>query len=171
MTLGAAMIPEMEHEFASTRRVLERVPVDRFGWKPHAKSYSMGALATHVATLPSWGPYTIDLDELDVAPVGQPPWRAEEVRTTADLVSRFDTHAAAALAAVGAAPDARLLAPWTLLAGGKKVFTMPRVAVLRSFVMNHLIHHRAQLGVYLRLCDIPVPAMYGPTADEGSLGG
>jgi uncharacterized damage-inducible protein DinB len=168
MTLGAGMIPEMDQEFANTRRVLERVPESRFAWRPHAKSYTMGALATHVATLPSWGPYTMDRDELDVAPVGQPPMRAEEVRTTAELVARFDTHAAAARASIGGASDDRMLGPWTLLAGGNKVFTMPRIAVLRSFVMNHLIHHRAQLGVYLRLCDVPVPALYGPTADESS---
>jgi uncharacterized damage-inducible protein DinB len=166
MTIGAGMIPELDQEFANTRRVLERVPADRFGWKPHAKSYSMGALATHVANLPSWGTYTIDRSELDIAPVGQPPLRTEEAKSTADLLSRFDTHAAAARASIAGASDVTMLGPWTLLAGGSKVFTMPRVAVLRSFVMNHLIHHRAQLGVYLRLCDIAVPALYGPTADE-----
>ena len=166
MTIGSTMIPEMEQEFASTRRVLERVPADRFGWRPHAKSYTMGQLATHVATLPSWGPYTIDLSELDIAPVGQPPMRTEEAKSTADLLARFDKHAAEARASIGAASDATMMGPWKLLAGGHEIFTMPRVAVLRSFVMNHLIHHRAQLGVYLRLCDVPVPALYGPTADE-----
>ncbi len=168
MSLAGSMLPEMDQELGNTRRVLQRVPMDRLDFRPHPKSSTMGGLATHVATIPSWAAFTIDRTELDVAPVGGEPWRATEARTAEELLSRFDAHAAAARAALATASDATLLVSWTLLAGGKPVFTLPRIAVLRSFVMNHMIHHRAQLGVYLRLCDVPVPSIYGPTADEPS---
>ena len=168
MAINQAMLPEFDHEMANTRKTLERVPDDKFAWKPHEKSFAMGGLATHLANLPSWTSYTIDQDSLDIAPNGESP-RAMPLNSQAELLETFDKNVAAARAALAGASDEHLFKPWMLLANGKTLLTMPRVAVLRSFVLNHLIHHRAQLGVYLRLNDIPVPSIYGPSADEGSM--
>ena len=166
MPIIDALTPEFEHEMANTRRVLERVPDDRLEWRPHPKSWTMGALATHVATIPSWTVETINRTELDVAPAGKPPERPAEAKSRQELVDRFEGHLAAARQALAGVSDAQLMQNWSLLAGGKTMFSLPRVAVLRSFVVSHIIHHRAQLGVYLRMNDVPVPAIYGPSADE-----
>ena len=166
MGLSEALLPEFDQEMATTRKTLERVPEEKFDWKPHEKSTTLGGLATHLANLPSWVGHTIDKEELDMAPPGQPPLRIEPARTRDEVLAAFDRNVAAARAALAGASDERLLGPWTLLQGGNKVLTLPRAAVLRSFVLSHSIHHRAQLGVYLRLNDIPVPSVYGPSADE-----
>ena len=166
MSMSQALLPELDHEMAGTRRTLERVPEDRLAWRPHPKSTTLGGLATHLANLPSWIGYTIRLDSLDIAPVGAPPWREEEKTTRQALLDHFDKHLAEGRTLLAAATDEHLRGPWTLLGVGKAHFTMPRIACLRTFVMNHAIHHRAQLGVYLRLLDLPVPALYGPSADE-----
>ena len=167
MAINQALLPEFDQEMANTRKTLERVPDGKYDWKPHEKSTPMGGLATHLANLPSWTNFTIDQDSLDIAPNGEPQ-RATPINSPAELLETFDKNVAAARAAISGATDEHLFKPWTLLANGKTLLTMPRVAVLRSFVMNHLIHHRAQLGVYLRLNDIPVPSIYGPSADESS---
>ena len=169
MTISEGMLPELDQELANTRKILERVPQGRMDYRPHPKSWTLGGLATHVATLPGWTSMTIGRSELDIAPVGEGPMRVPEAKTPAELLTRFDEHASAARASLAGASDATMLGPWTLLAGGNAIFTMPRVAVMRTFVMNHLIHHRAQLGVYLRMCDVPLPNLYGPTADEGGM--
>jgi uncharacterized damage-inducible protein DinB len=167
MAISSAMLPEFDHEMGNTRKTLERVPEDKFDWKPHPKSFSMGALATHLATIPSWVVNAIGMDALDIAPVGEPPPQNPLATSRQNLLERFDDAVAKARAALAGATDEHLMKEWTLLAGGNKVLSMPRVAVLRGFVMNHSIHHRAQLGLYLRLNDIPVPSIYGPSADEG----
>ena len=169
MALSQALLPEFDHEMANTRKTLERVPTDKFAWKPHEKSTTMGGLATHLANLPTWVIHTIEKDSLDVAPPGAPPLRTPPANSTEEVVETFDRNVAAARDALAGASDEHLVKPWSLLSGGKTVLTLPRIAVLRSFVMNHSIHHRAQLGVYLRLNDVPVPSIYGPSADEGSL--
>jgi uncharacterized damage-inducible protein DinB len=166
MSLSQSMLPEFDHEMAGTRKTLERVPEGKLGWRPHAKSMTLGGLASHVANVPSWIAYTVERESLDVAPVGQPPLRQAEMTSRQALLAHFDRHVTEGRAALAAASDETLLAPWTLLGGGKTYFTMPRVAVLRSFVMNHNVHHRAQLCVYLRLLDVAVPGLYGPSADE-----
>lgn len=164
MKLSESLLPEFDHEMANTRKVLERVPEDKLNWKPHAKSFSMGALATHVAMIPGWGVFTLSHDSFDLAAAGvQPPPPAASRK---ELLETFDRNVAEFRAALAAAEDTHLLAPWSLSAGAKTIFTMPRIAVLRSSIMNHSIHHRAQLGVYLRLNDVPLPALYGPSADE-----
>ncbi|HSF23751.1 MAG TPA: DinB family protein [Blastocatellia bacterium] len=168
MALSEALLPEFDLEMANTRKTLERVPEDRFAWKPHEKSFAMGHLASHLATLPSWSVMAVNQDSIDIAPVGQPPQKGPEAKTGKELLEMFDANVASARAAIAGASDEQLFRPWTLLSGGKTVLTLPKIAVLRSFVMNHNIHHRAQLGVYLRLNDIPVPSIYGPSADEGS---
>ncbi len=169
MKLSDTILPEFDHEMANTRKTLERVPDDKLDWQPHEKSMTMRDLATHLATLPSWASYTINQDSLDVAPPDAPPLRATPINSVPEAVETFDKNIAAARAAIAEASNEHLLQPWSLLSGGKTVFTLPRIAVLRSLVMNHNIHHRAQLGVYLRLNDIPVPSIYGPSADEGSM--
>ena len=166
MTIAEALISDIEREKAATKRVLEAVPMDKLDWKPHDKSMSLGDIATHLANLPSWTMMTIGQDSFDMAPPGEDPPRAEPIDSVGDALAKFDKNVAAARAAIEGARDEVLLAPWALLMGGKEMFKMPRVAVLRSMIMNHMIHHRAQLGVYLRLNDVPVPSMYGPTADE-----
>ncbi len=167
MSLSEMIMPEFEQEMAHTRRTLERVPEEKFEWKPHEKSSSLGGLATHLANIPSWTTHTFEKEELDIAPPGAPPFRMEQAKSTADLLAAFDKNVADARATLAGASDERWFGKWSLLSGGNTIMTMPRVAVMRGFVMSHLIHHRAQLGVYLRLLDVPVPAIYGPSADEG----
>jgi uncharacterized damage-inducible protein DinB len=159
-------LAELEREVAPTRKMLERVPLDRADWKPHEKSMALNGLATHVANLPSWTALTLDQDELDIAPVGQPPYRMEPFTSTRDLLAAFDKNVEDARKSLEASTDERLEEDWTLLAGGHKIFTDSKKMVLRQYVFNHIAHHRAQLGVYLRLNGIPVPATYGPSADE-----
>ena len=165
MPLVDALLPEFDHEMTTTRKILERVPEDRFDWKPHTKSFALGALATHLANLPTWGTETLTKSEIDL-PAVQPPPGALPSKT--ELIATFDRNVAAARAAMTGKTDGELLAIWSLKRGGKTLFSMPKTAVMRSFVLSHMIHHRAQLGVYLRLLDVPVPATYGPTADEPS---
>jgi uncharacterized damage-inducible protein DinB len=168
MGLSESLLPEFDYEMAGTRKTLERVPDDKSDWKPHEKSMTMGGLATHLTNIPMWAIYTIDQDSLDLAPGGTPLPGAELAKSQTELLALFDTNAGKARAAIAGASDAELFKPWTLMANGKTILTMPKIAVLRSFIMNHMIHHRAQLGVYLRLNDIPVPSIYGPSADEGA---
>ena len=169
MAISESLLPEYDQEIAGTRRTLERVPADKFDWKPHPKSLSMISLAAHMAGLPSLATLTIERDDVDTAsggPMEPPPQPAD----TAELVATLDKTAAEARAALAGASDAELMKPWSMLTNGTIVFTLPKVVVLRSFVINHLIHHRAQLGVYLRMNDIPVPSLYGPSADEAPPG-
>lgn len=163
--IADSLLPEFDHEMATTRKTLERVPDGKFAWKPHDKSFSMGDLATHVANLPSWTVVTIDQEELDLSQPFDPP----KADTAAGLLEIFDDNVSAARAKLANANDATLMGTWALKSGDQVFFSMPRVAVLRSFVMNHMIHHRAQLGVYLRLNDVPVPSSYGPSADEQTM--
>jgi uncharacterized damage-inducible protein DinB len=169
MALSQTLLPEFDHEMANTRKSLERIPEDKLDWKPHEKSMTAGGLATHLANILTWAVHVINEDSLDVAPPGAPPYRVPAARSRQEALDMFDKNVAAARAAIAEASDELLLKPWALLSGGKTIFTLPRFAVLRSFIMNHSIHHRAQLGLYLRLNDVPVPSIYGPTADEGGL--
>jgi uncharacterized damage-inducible protein DinB len=166
MGLSDSLLPEFDYEMASTRKTLERVPDDKSDWKPHEKSTTMGGLSTHLANIPMWSIYTVEQDSLDLMPGGTPLPGAEQAKSQAELLSVFDANVAKARAAIAGASDAQFFKPWTLLSNGRTLMTMPKIAILRGFIMNHMIHHRAQLGVYLRLNDIPVPAVYGPSADE-----
>ncbi len=165
MAIKDALLPEFDHEMATTRTLLQRVPVDP-NWKPHGKSMTLGRLSAHVSELPGWGVTTMTTTELDFNPPGGQPYVSPTYDTTAALVKAFDDNVAAARSAIAAASDGDMMVNWSLKNSGQTILTMPRVGVLRTFVMNHLIHHRAQLGVYLRLKDIPLPSIYGPTADE-----
>ena len=170
MPISASLLPEFDHEMAGTRKTLERLPEDKLHFKPHEKSMSMATLATHLIELPNWGIHTLKLSELDLAPPGAPLPQRVAIASRAEALEKFDQSVAEARALLAAASDADLLANWSLLMGGRTILTMPRIAVLRTFVLNHMIHHRAQLGVYYRLNGVPVPPLYGPSADEGSMG-
>jgi uncharacterized damage-inducible protein DinB len=159
-----ALIPEFDHEMATTRKLLERVPDERLDWKPHGKSMTLGSLATHVANIVWWGEVTLDKPEFNAEGQGPAPPAANR----AELLAKFDKNVKATRASLAGKTDGELMAPWSLKNGKQTFFTMPKAAVWRSFVMNHLVHHRAQLSVYLRMNDVPLPAMYGPSADEPS---
>jgi uncharacterized damage-inducible protein DinB len=160
------LLPEFDREMSTTRRVLERVPDDKLAWKPHDRSFSMGDLASHVANLIKWTDVTMNATEFDLASV-TPEQMNQSAKSRAELLSWFDANVPPARQAL-AKSDADYFVPWTLKSGATVHFTMPRVACVRSFFLNHLVHHRGQLSVYLRLNDIPVPSIYGPSADEGS---
>jgi uncharacterized damage-inducible protein DinB len=159
-----ALLPEFDHEMTTTRKLLERLPEGKFDWKPHPKSMSLGGLATHVANIAHWGEVTLTQPEIDLGGSGV----METAKSRGDLLATFDSNVRATRAALAGKSDPELMASWSLKNSGHTVFTMPKAAVWRSFVMNHLIHHRAQLSVYLRMHDVPVPSMYGPSADEAS---
>jgi uncharacterized damage-inducible protein DinB len=162
MPLVDALLPEFDHEMTVTRKVLERVPEDRLDWKPHPKSMALGQLAQHVATIPMWGSMTLNRTELDLG--GSQP--LPPMNTRAELLAAFDQNVKETRAALTGKSDGELMVPWTLKNSGHTILSMPRAAVWRGFVMSHHIHHRAQLAVYLRMNDVPIPSMYGPSADE-----
>jgi uncharacterized damage-inducible protein DinB len=166
MPISDLLLPEFDQEMANTRKVLERCPEDKFGWKPHQKSFAMGDLATHITSMTGWLVDTLEKDSYDVAPPGKEPYKEVRATTQAELLGRFDKGVAAARKAMAGTSDDHWMKSWSLLSGGKALFTMPRYTAVRSFILNHVVHHRAQLGVYLRLNDVPVPAIYGPSADE-----
>ena len=166
MTIGQSMLPEFDEEMKNTRKMLERVPDDKWGWKPHEKSGTMGWLAGHVGTVPEWIAMTIKTEELDYAPVDGPSYEPPKITNRKELLAAFDKASAEARAALSSVSDQEIVKGWKLLAGGKEIFTLPHVACIRGMCMNHLIHHRAQLTVYFRLVGVPVPGMYGPSADE-----
>ena len=165
MAIKDGLLPEYDHEMATTRRLLERVPEADFAWKPHEKSMSLGQLAGHIANLPHWCSVTIATSVLDLATMGDEA-RPQPPTSHTALLEAFDSRVGEARKALANCSDGEMLAPWTLKNGEHEVFTLPRVAALRSFVMNHTIHHRGQLSVYLRLRNVPLPSIYGPTADE-----
>ena len=169
MPMSDALLPEFDHEMATTRKYLERVPEDRAGFKPHPKSMSLDRLAGHVAEIPMWTVMTMKQTSLDLTPKDGSGYSPTISAKPAELLATFDRCRDDARAAIAAAEDADFFVPWSLIAGGQTHFTMPRIAVLRGFVMSHLIHHRGQLSVYLRMNEVPVPSTYGPSADEGSM--
>jgi len=166
MPLTEILLPEFDAEMAATRRVLERVPDAKGAWKPHPKSMSLGRLATLIAELPGWVVNVLTLDELDIMPPGGPPPKFEALESRAKILALFDKNAKAARAALAKATDADFKKPWAFKVGGRTVDKSPKYTVYRRTVLNHLAHHRGQLTVYLRLNEAPVPAVYGPTADE-----
>jgi uncharacterized damage-inducible protein DinB len=165
MSIAESMLPEFDHETATTRALLELVPEAKADWKPHIKSMSLGELAMHVSNIPDWAPVTLKETEFDTNPPGGQRVTPPPFESTAKMLQAYDKSVSVARAMLAAATDREMMVPWALKRGGKTVFHMPRVAVFRSFIMNHVIHHRGQLSVYLRLCDVLLPAIYGPTAD------
>ena len=170
MTIGQSLLPEFDQEMQNTRKTLERCPDEKWNWNPHDTSGTVGWLAIHVATMVGWLPMTINTEELDYAPVDGPAFELPKIANRKELLAEFDKNVAEARAALAGVSDPEMLKNWKLLAGGKEIFTMPRVACIRGMVLNHLIHHRAQLTVYFRLIGVPVPGLYGPSADEAQAG-
>jgi len=162
MAINEAFIGELQHEAATTRKILERIPAETFDWKPHEKSMSMNQLATHVADMFGWFSHTLDTDELDFAMGYEQP----KVANAQELVEILDKNVAAAIESLHRTDDATFMKDWTLRSGEQVFLQMSKAAVVRGMVMNHIVHHRGQLSVYLRINDVPVPAMYGPSADE-----
>jgi uncharacterized damage-inducible protein DinB len=165
MSIVDALLPEYDHELATTRRLLERVPEAEFGWKPHEKSMTLGQLAGHVANMPFWLSATLNAPFYDVN-AGDKEARLDPPPSRDVMLKEFDERVSKARASLATKSDAEMMAPWALKSGDQEFFSMPRVTAVRTFVMNHLIHHRGQLSVYLRLKNVPLPSMYGPTADE-----
>lgn len=164
--ISQSMLPEFDHEIANTRKTLERVPETNPEFRPHEKSMPLANLAGHVSEIPFWAVLTLTQDELDLNPADGPKYTPPVMTSRAELLAAFDAQAKQAREALAATSDEQMMQPWTLKSGGQEFLKMPRVAVMRSFIMNHMIHHRAQLGVYLRMNDVPVPGLYGPSADE-----
>jgi uncharacterized damage-inducible protein DinB len=165
MAIAESILPEFDHETATTRTLLERVPQEKADWKPHPKSMSLGQLAVHIANLPRWTSITLERTEFDTNPPGGQALTSPPFQSSAQLLQAYDENVKAARALVARTSDGEFMVAWTLKNGGRNLFSMPRAAVLRSFVLNHAVHHRGQLSVYLRLLDVPLPSIYGPTAD------
>lgn len=158
-----SLLPEFDQETASTRRVLERVPEAAFEWRPHPKSFNMGELATHLSRIPHWGSLILTRDGYDLATSGP---RGQALPTVAAVLDRFDTSVREVRSALVEMTDGQLLQPWTLRRGDRIVMSVPKVSAVRGFVVRHMVHHRGQMTVYLRMNDVPLPPLYGPTADE-----
>ncbi|WP_121357083.1 DinB family protein [Flavisolibacter nicotianae] len=161
--LNQSLIPEFQQETASTKKMLGKVPDGKFDWKPHGKSMSLGKLASHIANIPNWMTLVLTTDEFDFAKGG---YKEENAASQQELASTFESNYQKALQTLQNASDETLRGSWTLRGGDHVFFTLPRIAAVRTLAMNHLLHHRGQLSVYLRLLDVPVPGMYGPSADE-----
>lgn len=160
MSISETLLPEFDQEMATTRRLLERVPGDKGQWKPHPKSFSLGHLAQLVAIMPGWIASTLKHPAFDLAASAGYSYESTET-----LVGKFDALVREAREAIASANDAAFAVPWSLTRGAQVLLTLPRAAAVRQHI-NHLVHHRGQLSVYLRLNDVPLPSIYGPTADE-----
>jgi uncharacterized damage-inducible protein DinB len=165
MAFTDALLGEFDHEMKTTRSLLERVPMDKAEWKPHTKSTSLGGLASHLAQLAGYGALVAGQNEVDMAPRTAPGFKPVQFTTRDELLSAFDANAAKSREQIAKLPESKLGDTWTLRNGDHVIFSLPRAAVFRSFLMNHMVHHRGQLSVYLRLNDVPLPSIYGPTAD------
>jgi uncharacterized damage-inducible protein DinB len=166
MKYAETILPEFDQEMAKTRKVLERVPENKLEWRAHPKSNTIGWNANHLAEIPGWVEGALTKPAVDIAPVGGQGYQSPKLKTRQEILDVFDRNVAAARKALAAVKDEAMTQQWSLLQAGKPMFTMPRAVVIRNFVLNHMIHHRAILCVYLRLNDIPVPGMFGPSGDE-----
>jgi uncharacterized damage-inducible protein DinB len=160
------LLPEFDNEMKTTRRLLERVPEEKMGWQPHEKSMTLGRLASHIAELTSLGATVLTTEFRDFAPAGAPPPKRLDSRSRQEVLDVFDANVAKSRAAIAEAEDAAFAQTWTLRAGDHVIFSLPRAGALRTMLFSHIVHHRGQLSVYLRLTDTPVPSIYGPSADE-----
>ena len=164
MPLIDSLLPEFDREMGLTRKVLERVPDGQFDWKPHPTSVPLGRLAEHLTEMPMWATKTMGQSELEANTQRPPDYQPPATR--AAVLAQFDTSYRSARQGLVNKTDAEFAAPWTLKNSGKEVFTAPKAMVMRNFVLNHMIHHRAQLIVYFRMLGVPVPSIYGPSGDE-----
>jgi uncharacterized damage-inducible protein DinB len=167
MNYAATITPDFDREMANTRKVLERVPEDKLDWRVHPKSQTIGWNANHLAEIPGWVEGALTAPSWDIAPIGGEPYQSPKLTSRQGILDLFDRNVAAALKAIAVVQDDQMTQPWPLLNAGTPFFTIPRATMLRSFILNHLIHHRAILCVYLRLNNIPVPGMYDPSGEAG----
>jgi uncharacterized damage-inducible protein DinB len=162
MPIAQTLLPEFDHEMATTRKMLERFPEDKVDWKPHDTCMTLGRLAGHISELPSWVLVTIKQDEL----VLDPSYAPRVVTSRSEVLKQFDESVKTSREVLAGASDDTFMKPWSLVADGKPLLTLPKGVVLRSFVMNHMIHHRGQLAAFYRIAGVPVPSIYGPSKDE-----
>ena len=163
MTARESLLPEFDHETSMTRLVLERVPEQALAWRPHPKSFDLAGLAAHLAQLPRWGTSILTRDAYDMA---NPGTHAPALSSVAEILETFDRHVREVRKALVEMTEGQLLQPWSLRRGDKLVLSVPKVSAIRGFVIRHMVHHRGQLTVYLRMNDVPLPPLYGTTADE-----
>ena len=169
MSMNESLLFEFNQEMSITRKALDRAPMEKAAWRPHEKSMPLGDLASHLANIPAWTAPTILQDSLDLAPPGGEPFKTPQASTREELLAFFDSNVEEAGHAIAGVTDAQLMQTWRLLMGGKEAFSAPRIGVMRGMILNHNVHHRAQLGIYLRLNGVSVPSTYGPSADEGGM--
>src|SRR5258707_6026663 len=167
MSIAQSLLPEFDQEMQNAGKVLERIPDEKWSWKPHVKSGTVVLMAAHIATIPEWAIMTLNTESFDDAAPGRSSYVTPKIENRQQVLTAFDKGVTETRKAIEGATDDDMTKVWSLLAGGETVFALPRVAVFRSMIMNHLIHHRAQLTVYYRLLGVPVPGSYGPSADEG----
>ena len=166
MAIKESLLPEFDQEMANTRTMLERVPDGNWTWQPHDKSMNLGRLATHLAEIPGWVLWILRGDSHDMAPAGGSTYVRPKRDSRAEVLKLFDANVAAMRGKIADHTDADFMKPWSMQKGGQTMLTIPRVAVVRGFLLNHIIHHRGQFSVYLRMQGVPLPPIYGPTADE-----
>lgn len=166
MSLSDSILPEFDHEMASTRKVLEAVPADKLDWKAHPKSNTIGWVANHLAEIVGWVDGTLTDDVWDMTPADGEPYKSPALTSPDEILALFDENLATARKRIAATPNEEYAKSWSLVSGGETLITMPKIGVIRTWVLNHTIHHRAHLCVYLRLNDIAVPGMYGPSGDD-----
>lgn len=163
MALHTAFVNELRHEAANTRKILERIPEDQWNWKPHDKSSTLGKLACHIAELPRWADQIVSKPEFDIV---KDHFDRVSVTSKSELIATFDAIIKQTTAILENTKDEEFSSGWTFKRGGVTAFELPRTLAIRNMVLNHIVHHRGQLSVYLRLLNVPVPGMYGPSADE-----
>lgn len=169
MAIKDALLPEFDQEMRVTRTHLERIQDEKLSWQPHEKSMSLQSLASHLAEIPDWGVSTLAADSFDVNPPGGSAYVPAKYGSREETLTAFDKNVKTARMKLSEMTDEEFMKPWSLLAGGQTLFTMPKVAVLRSFMFSHLVHHRGQFSVYLRMTGAAVPSTYGPSADEAGM--
>lgn len=166
MSIGESILPEFDQEMANTRKVLECIPADKLDWQAHPKSNTIGWVANHLAETVGWVEGTLTEDTWDIRPEGGEPYQAPTLTKKDEILALFDENLTVARKRIEVTPDEEFAKSWSLLSAGETLMTMPKIGVIRTWVLNHTIHHRAHLCVYLRLNDVPVPGMYGPSGDE-----
>lgn len=167
MPLIDALLPEFDREMGQTRKVLDRVPDDQFEWRPHPTSMTLGRLAEHLTEFPLWATMTMTQSALDISTLRPADYKSPTAR--AEVLAMFDANRKTGRAHLANKTDGEFDAPWTLKAGGKEMFTMPKASVMRTFVLNHMVHHRGQMTVYLRMLGVPMPSIYGPSGDQPAI--
>ncbi len=166
MTIADSILPEFDMEMAATRKTLERIPDDKLDWKAHPDSNTIGWVASHLVEIAGWVEGTLTKETWEINPEGGEPYKSVQLHSQQEILDQFDANVAQARKRIEETSDEEFARSWSLTSGGQALITMPKIGVMRTWILNHTIHHRAHLCVYLRLNNIPVPAIYGPSGDE-----